>query len=324
MRKVILGIDTSHYRTSLSLADTRGNLLDDQRRWLDVPKGSRGLQPSEAVFQHVQQMPLFMDKLSFQPHELVAVCASTAPRPVPGSYMPVFRVGESFARTLSATLDVPFYSTTHQEGHIAAAEGSASSTPAASSFIAVHLSGGTSELLFCQRKQTGYAIEKKGGTTDLHAGQLIDRLGVALGLSFPAGPHLERLAHTSEGAFSVPSSVRGFDFSFSGPTTALLRALERDEVPHADLARAAEKCIANTLEKVLCHTLETLKIRDVFIVGGVAANAFIRERLKQRLEHPARGARLFFADPVFSGDNAFGVARIGAMQHAVHERSSER
>ncbi|MCC0562597.1 O-sialoglycoprotein endopeptidase [Brevibacillus borstelensis] len=319
MTKVLLGIDTSNYRTSLCLAAEDGRIVAEAKRLLRVKEGKRGLQQSEAVFQHVMNLPELSNEMRWTEYDIVAVCASEKPRPVDGSYMPVFKVGEGLAKSLSAYMKVPAFLTTHQEGHIAAGEYTAAERPRENRFLAVHLSGGTSELLLCERKEDGYQIEKVGGTTDLHAGQLVDRIGVALGMSFPAGPQLEKLALQASGDFRVSSSVQGKSFSFSGPEAALLRAIEGGSVPAAEIARATEQCIASTLEKVLRHAVEEGLPREILIVGGVAANQYIRERLTKRLEHPAVKARLYFCDPVYSGDNAYGVAMLG-WNKLKHER----
>ncbi|CAM3242344.1 O-sialoglycoprotein endopeptidase [Brevibacillus invocatus] len=314
MTKVLLGIDTSNYRTSLCLAREDGQIVAEAKRLLKVKEGKRGLQQSEAVFQHVMNLPELSEQMKWDAYEIVAVCVSEKPRPVDQSYMPVFKVGEGLAKSLSIYLQVPLYLTTHQEGHIAAGEYTAEERPANNRFLAVHLSGGTSEILLCDRHESGYAIEKVGGTIDLHAGQLVDRIGVAMGMSFPAGPQLEQLAKNAAGDFRISSAVDGLNFSFSGPEASLLRAIEAGQVNQEDIARATEQCIANTLEKALRHALEKGMPRDILIVGGVAANQYMRERLINRLEHPAVKAKLYFCDPVYSGDNAYGVAMLGWMK----------
>lgn len=315
MEQVVLGIDTSNYRTSLCLVREDGGIAAEARQLLRVKEGERGLQQSEAVFQHVLNLPNLSDQLGLLERRIVAVCASSKPRPVEDSYMPVFKVGEGLAKCLSVFLGVPYYVTSHQEGHIAAGEHSAEERPQSDRFLAVHLSGGTSELLQCERAEGGYQIEKIGGSIDLYAGQLIDRVGVALGLPFPAGPHLEALAREAAGTFRVPAAVEGLSFSLSGPESALLRAIANGTAPAAEIARAAEQCLANTLEKVLRRAVEEGRGKEILLVGGVAANQYIRVRLKQRLQHRAVGAKLYFCDPAYSGDNAYGVALLGWQMH---------
>ncbi|WP_054949515.1 Kae1-like domain-containing protein [Numidum massiliense] len=316
MNGYILGIDTSNYCTSLCLLDAAGDIVAERRKWLPVPRGARGLRQGEGVFHHVQQLGELWCSIDL-PVEgaLVGVCASTAPRPSEKSYMPVFTVGRNWGQSLAHLQRVPFFETTHQEGHIAAALGTADRPlDRIQSFTALHLSGGTSDMLYVERTGDGYAIEKVGGSTDSYAGQLVDRVGVALGLPFPAGGALEKLARNCSGRLSVPTAVDGTTFSFSGPETALLRLIASDEAPQ-DIARAAENAIAKTVEKALLNAFAHGLPKRVLLVGGVAANVYIRQRLKHRLEHRAVGAALSFADVRYSGDNAYGVAAIGWAKH---------
>ncbi|WP_068792874.1 O-sialoglycoprotein endopeptidase [Brevibacillus laterosporus] len=320
MKNVMVGIDTSNYRTSLCLATEDGEIVAEAKKLLRVKEGERGLQQSEAVFQHVMNLPELCDQLKLQEYQVKGICVSEKPRPKDGSYMPVFKVGEGLGKSLSLFLRVPLYLTTHQEGHIAAGEFTADDRPANDRFLAVHLSGGTSEILSCKRIETGYQIDIIGGTIDLHAGQLVDRIGVALKLPFPAGPYLEELAkevdraETSTEEFRVSSSVKKLTLSFSGPENALLRAIKEKMATPAQIARATEQCVANSLEKALRNAMEAGHGREVLIVGGVAANLYIRERLIKRLEHPAVKGKLFFCDPAYTGDNAYGVAMLGWMK----------
>lgn len=314
--RIVLGIDTSCYTTSVAVVDLNNNLIGEYRRLLKVPEGERGLQQSRAVFQHVQNLPLVFEQISslLQGHSIAAIAASTRPRPVQGSYMPVFTVSETHGRVLASTLGVPFWATSHQEGHLLAGLWSGGSDWP-TSFLAVHLSGGTSELLkvVSHPEEARLTIELLGGTQDLHAGQFIDRVGVALGLPFPAGPHLEQLARQATGEeVQIPSRVDGYRFHFSGSETHAQRLIQQGVAKEA-IARAVENCIAKTLEKTLRKAIDDTGLKDVLIVGGVAANQHLRSRLRFRLEHPAVGAKLIFAEPAFSTDNAVGVALSGAM-----------
>lgn len=312
MNKAILGVDTSNYRTSLCLVDLEGRVIAEEKRLLTVKAGERGLQQSEAVFQHIQRLPELAVKMAWDDYCVTAVAASVRPRPVEGSYMPVFKVGESWARGIATFLRVPLYSTSHQEMHIAAGEYSTEQRPIQDRFLAFHLSGGTSELLLCERTSEGYGIELLGGTLDLHAGQLVDRVGVALGLPFPSGPYLEQLAReTCDDPIRVPATAKGYHFHLSGAENQLMKQIAEASVSKEAIARATELCIAKSLEKVIRYAVEQGHPKEVLIVGGVAANSFIKARLVERLQHPAVGCSLFFADPAYSGDNAFGVARIG-------------
>ncbi len=315
--RLLLGIDTSYYTCSVALVDEDGRLLEDQRRLISVAEGERGVAPNEAVWAHLNALPdLAEPVLRRHGRSVAAVAASVKPRPVEGSYLPPFRVGEGFGRALASALGVPFYPTTHQEMHIQAGLWSADTPPRGDRFLAVHLSGGTTELIRVTRRPGGFAEELLGGTQDLHAGQFVDRVGVALGLPFPAGPHLERLAASGEpGRVRLPSAVRGYTVSFSGPESAAQRLV--GQAAPADLALAVLHAVARTVEKWLLHAMEETGLREVLIVGGVAANQIVRARLRHRLEHPAVGARLAFAQPRFSTDNAVGTALLARACHGV-------
>ncbi len=314
---MILGIDTSNYTTSAAVMDKQGNLIAQERRLLEVEAGARGLRQSKAVFQHVEQLPKVIDSLTksenWHQQKLTTVAVSTAPRPNEDSYMPVFRVGEGQARSLASLLSIPLVTTSHQEGHLMA--GVWSTDLARDSFLAVQISGGTTELLLVtvNDEQSEFEIEVLGESQDLHAGQYIDRVGVELGLSFPAGPTLEKLAQQGdEEAVDIPSSVDGYQISFSGPCSAAMRAIERG-VKDEDIALAVQRSIANSLEKVIRKAVAEIEIKEVLFVGGVSANQYIRKRLRNRLEHPAVGAKLYFPPPKWSSDNAVGTTAIPTM-----------
>jgi len=304
---LFLGIDTSAYTTSVALVDREKRLIWEKRQLLKVRSGERGLAQSEAFFQHVQTLPDVIQSIPKDFLKLIAaVGVSTAPRPVEGSYMPVFTAGMAIATSIASVLEIRLFKTTHQEGHLAAGKESAKMLDVPE-FLAFHVSGGTTELLRVQQNCPGkFCLEILGRSTDLHAGQFIDRVGVRLGLSFPAGKELEQLAlKASPGSASLlPSAVKGTEISFSGVESAVQRLIDEKKRP-ADLARAVEGCIARSLIKVLEKALENTKLTKVLFVGGVMANKYIRHEIARRI---ASKAELFWAEPDWSSDNAIGVA----------------
>lgn len=303
-----LGLDTSAYTTSLAIIDDQGELVFENRKVLNVPLGERGLAQSAALFQHVQNLPHLVETVPREYWESIeAIGVSIAPRPLKESYMPVFLPGYSVASAMASALNIPLVETSHQEGHLAA--GLVSSKLQETHFLAIHISGGTTELLAVQHIQPGKLdIVLLGGTTDLHAGQFVDRVGVSLGLPFPAGKDLEELAHQGnpEAATWLPSAVKGFEVSFSGVETAAQRLILQGK-NSADVARAVEGCIARTLVKLLQAGIEKTKLTKILIVGGVAANQFIRKELTRRL---SKEVKLYWAHPNWSRDNAIGVAAL--------------
>lgn len=313
-----LGIDTSYYVTSVALVDQAGRLLEDRRRPLVVARGARGHSPAEAVWGHVKALPEVIEPVLQQyGPEIAAVAASVRPRPFAGAFLPPFKVSEGYGRTVAAALSVPFYESSHQEMHISAGLWSADQPPQGEQFLAVHLSGGTTELIKVTRRIGGFDEALLGATADLHAGQFVDRVGVALGLPFPAGPHMEQLAAGgTPGQVTLPSHVHDRTISFSGPETAGQRLVGK--VAPADLALAVFMCVSKTLEKWLRAAVAETGIKEILVVGGVASNGILRERLREKLEHRAVGARLAFARTPFSSDNAVGTAVLARANHMAH------
>lgn len=301
-----LGLDTSCYTTSAALCST-DSLPRQERRLLPVPKGERGLRQSEAVFAHVRQLPkVLFPLLSENKEKIDCVCASDRPRDGEDSYMPVFQVGMSQGQALAAALNVPFFTTTHQRGHIAAAKFGTGLT--ADRFIALHLSGGTTDTLLID----GDKLIPVGTSCDLHAGQLVDRIGVKLGLPFPAGPYLEELAVRGENRNRVPVSFEGDGLRchLSGAEAQLLRMIETDEAKE-NVAAEVYGVLCRTVLRLVQAAAEKNGVKDVLIAGGVASSRLLRDMLNERNEKRRTGLRLYFGRPKYSGDNAVGAALIG-------------
>ena len=296
----ILGIDTSNYTTSIAVVED-GQVVLNSRKMLEVKHGERGLRQSEAFFQHVSNLP----KLLNTPYvrNIDAVCVSTRPRNIEGSYMPVFKAGISFGEAICHITGSPLYGCSHQEGHIEAASRSIGFTD--NEFIAFHVSGGTTEVLRVNRNSS-YSIEKLGGTLDISIGQLIDRIGVALDLPFPAGKYMDSLAlGCRELQERMPSTVKGLEFNLSGQENCGLRYI-KDGYTQEETAYITMMCIYKTLEKLISHVFELYSL-PVLITGGVASSNFLKQKLCKRF----RKDRLLFSSPQLAGDNAVGTAYIG-------------
>ncbi len=304
MSSFFLGLDTSCYTTSMAVLDRAGNLVADRRQMLQVKKGQKGLRQSEALFQHIRNMPLLFEGAGAEGfcRETAAVAAGTRPRPEAGSYMPVFLAGESMARSLAAGISALYIESSHQEGHIMAGLWSAALDW--QDFWVFHISGGTTEILQAAREDRGFTVKKAGGSQDLSAGQFIDRIGVKMGLPFPAGRHLEELARKASGSLPLPVAVHRREISFSGPETRAARYLEEGAAPEV-LARSVEECIARSLSLAARQALPGPGERVLF-VGGVMAN----ERIKGWLTEELGDMEVHYASPAMSGDNAVGLAEI--------------
>lgn len=305
-RSLFLGIDTSAYTTSLAVVDQEERLIFDQRRPLPVKRGGLGLRQSEAVFAHVKNMQiLWQNELPISGQGVPAAVASAVrPRPVTGSYMPVFKVGEAFGLFLAQTMGLNFLASSHQEGHVLAGLWSGGLRPGR--YLVLHISGGTTEILSVEEEGPGrLKLEAMGGSGDLNAGQFIDRTGKIMGLEFPAGPQFEKLAAEGKtGAVKLPVAVQGTQVSFSGPASEAKRLWSRG-CASADLARAVEVCITDSISTAVNNIPgRGCSYQGIIAVGGVIANHFIRERLTDKLS----GQILYFVLPRFATDNAVGLA----------------
>lgn len=297
-----LGLDTSNYTTSTALYDSRSGEYSQQKKLLPVAEGQLGLRQSDAVFHHVRQLPEMMSALfaeNKKTPEIIGV--STRPRPVDGSYMPCFEVGRSSAEQLAAVLGVPVLRFSHQEGHIAAAMLSAGfKAKQGERFLAFHLSGGTTEGLLVTRSESGFAVEYLCGSLDLKAGQLIDRVAGKLGLPFPGGVHLEKLALECDEPMRCKPTMKGLDCCLSGVENNCERMLAQGEPPEY----IARFCLEHVLSAVTAMTegaFAKYGEMPVLFAGGVSSNVILRRRLEMRF-----GAH--FAAPALSCDNAVGIA----------------
>lgn len=326
--KCVLGIDTSNYTTSVCAINAVDGLMVVQaRKMLPVKEGDRGLRQSDALFFHVRQLPEVMAELMSEFHRrgieptFERIGVSVRPRPYASSYMPVFQAGLSYAETLSIALGIPMTRTSHQEGHLAAAE--YFHDMGTGPFVAVHLSGGTSDVMIAKRTTPGYAVDLVGEGADLHVGQLVDRVGVRLGLPFPAGPHLEKLSRQNQrerlqratgNSLTISAPVQGASMSFSGPLSAAMRAIDAG-CDEGEVAYAVETCIARAVSKAVEYAArEHGSVRKVLIAGGVASNQHIQTEVCARLERRLRDVQVRFAPPEYARDNALGVARIAYRQ----------
>lgn len=311
---MFIGIDTSCYTTSIAVVDRQGNLLSEKRRILEVEKGGRGLAQSAALFQHIREgKEVFCNCINeLDLSKLKAVCVSSTPRPREDSYMPVFLAGENIAAVLSAAYNVPLFKTSHQEGHMMAGL-KTSEMPVKSKFLAVHLSGGTSELLSVKSTLNGFDIDLLGGTDDLHAGQLVDRAGVAMGLRFPCGMEMDRLACEYKGEKHIlKSSVREYMFSLSGGEAEVMRQVAKGNIDKGALAQGVFALLANSLAKIIKKAVFNENIKDVLLVGGVSGSKYLKKQLTKKLY---RTADLWFAPSYYAKDNAYGVALLGLRQY---------
>lgn len=303
MMGCFLGIDTSNYTTSLAAVEN-GKLLFNLKSPLPVKEGECGLRQADALFAHTKNLPALFEEARplLAGKNILAVGVSEKPRNVEGSYMPCFLAGVSAASGIASAGNLPLYRFSHQCGHLRAALFSAGRDElASSSFGAFHISGGTTEMLLVTPSENGFRTEIVGGTRDLNAGQLIDRIGVALGLSFPAGPALERLASLYEGKIPrKPIKTEDGYVHLSGVENQARKLLETEQSRELTAAfvldHLARLIVAMSLDFRKAHAL------PLVYAGGVMSNAYIRNFIEQNV------ADVSFAAPALSADNAVGVA----------------
>ena len=303
---VIIGIDTSNYTTSYAVVDVEGNLVANLKRPLPVKAGECGLRQSDAVFAHVKNLPDLAGEAGniLKGREILAVGVSRRPRNVEGSYMPCFLSGVAVAENISAALDVPLYGFSHQCGHIMAAVFSSGRSELLSApFAAYHVSGGTTELVSVSYRDDGFSTELVGGTADLNAGQIIDRIGVRMGLPFPSGRYIEELALANESR--VPKrkpSVKGMQANLSGLENLAIKLYEESSDKSLTAAFVLDY-VGRAIEMTCDAFVEERGDMPFVFAGGVMCNSIIKSKLKEKFDSR-------FAEPMMSADNAVGVAEL--------------
>lgn len=297
---ITVGIDTSNYTTSIAYYD--GKTGQNCSRLLPVKQGELGLRQSDAVFAHIKSLPELAGRLfsHIQQENIRAVGVSTRPRAVEGSYMPCFMVGYSHATLLADALNVPLVEVSHQQGHVAASLWSADrmdlmDTP----HLAWHLSGGTTELLLVEPEGKNVKCTRIGGTSDISAGQLIDRTGVMLDLPFPAGKHLDELSKSATMTDVFKVKCPAMEFSLSGVQNKVQQFHDTYQKPE-ETAAYALRCVSEAVYLATKNALKAYPGVPVAFSGGVVSNSMLRARMAD--------LNPIFAQPQYSTDNAMGVA----------------
>ncbi len=343
--RCVLGVDTSNYKTSIALLNDE-DILFDIRRFLDVKQGERGLRQSDALFQHVKNLPELFDEASEEAgfdlsRSIAAVSYSSKPRPAEGSYMPCFLAGESFARSLAAVLDVPVIGFSHQEGHIQAIK-SYTEMADMDEFLACHFSGGTCEVLHIRNRAYDpyhlirgdgfqwvhgegafYDVDIIGGSKDISFGQVLDRAGVALGFSFPSGRQMDDIAMKTRRSSSMLTPIKVIDgqINLSGIDTQIKNKIQSlsmsrsvmnvDDQIRDELIREIFIRISDCLAELLRQASRRSGLQDIIMSGGVSSSRFIRSYVSDQLEE--EGIIVYFDDNEndLATDNAVGTALLG-------------
>ena len=327
---ITLAIETSCDETGVAIVESTGvfthriivNLLASQ---IKVHKKYGGVVPGLAAREHTKNLPLLIKK-AFKEYgngHVDAIAYTNNP-----GLEPALLVGRTFARTFAYALGIPSYPINHLYGHIVSCFASESQKLRVKSqkllfpAVALVISGGHTQLYKLNSFQK---IELLGETVDDAVGEALDKGARLLGLSYPGGPEIEKLARKGhKGAFMFPSpmiSSPDFKFSFSGLKTALLykiRDLQKSEKKlsiqtKTDLAYAYQEAAFAVLEAKTKRALQNEKARSLFIGGGVAANQALKKIFENLFREEFSKGLLFIPEPNFATDNAVMIA----LAHAV-------
>jgi N6-L-threonylcarbamoyladenine synthase len=309
---ITLGIETSCDETSCGIVNGDMEVLANQV-YSQIPIHAEygGVVPEIAARAHLEKIdPIVRMALTSASISLDSVDQIAFTRG-PGLLGPLL-VGASFARALGRYLSIPVEGVNHLEGHLASAflEVPNLQPP----FLCLVVSGGHTE--FC-RVEEGLKYSLVGKTRDDAAGEAFDKSGKILGLGYPAGPHLARLAATGNRNFvTLPRALDqrdNFEFSFSGLKTAVLRYTESQppdflQANLTDICASIESAIVEVLVKKTMHALFSTQLETLIVVGGVSANVYLRERMQ--VEAKKRGFQVIFPSQIYCGDNGAMIAAI--------------
>lgn len=306
---IYLGVDTSNYTTSTALIDTEKMEAIQCKKLLPVKEGELGLRQSDAVFHHTKQLPEMVSALFGNKQiSLDAIGVSVRPRNIEGSYMPCFLCGEGLADSLGAVNKISVHKTSHQIGHILAALFSSQKLELVNEkFIAFHVSGGTTDcLLVTPDKEKVFDITEIGSSLDIKAGQAIDRTGLMLGIKFPCGKELEKLAAMSDKKYKLKPMLKNGNCCLSGLENKCRKMLDDGERKE-DIANYCLSFIYSTIYEMTKFALDRYGNMPIVYAGGVMSDKLIRDKLLQKFD-------AFFAEPDFSCDNAVGTAVFAAIK----------
>ena len=315
---IVLGIETSCDETGIALYDSeRGLLSDALYSQIEIHADYGGVVPELASRDHIRKiLPLIddvLDAASLKKNEIDAIAYTAGPGLV-GALM----VGAAVAQSLSLALNIPVIGVHHMEGHLLAPM--LEESPPEFPFVALLVSGGHTQLV----KVEGIGrYELLGESLDDAAGEAFDKAAKMLGLDYPGGPRIAKLAELGDVSrfhFPRPMTDRpGLDFSFSGLKTFTLNTTHKyavdgvlDEQTKADIAAAFQLAVVDTLALKCRRALRQTGMKRLVIAGGVSANTSLRAGLEVMVEKER--AEVFYARPEFCTDNGAMIAFAGCQR----------
>lgn len=319
----VLGIETSCDETGVAVYDTeRGLLAHALHSQVDLHAEYGGVVPELASRDHVRRTLPLLERVLRDAQSAPAAIDAVAYTAGPG-LVGALMVGATLARGLAAGWGVPALGVHHMEGHLLAPmlEATAPDFP----FVALLVSGGHTQLV---RVDAIGAYRLLGESVDDAAGEAFDKVAKMLGLSYPGGPQVAALAADGDPQrFTFPRPMvnrQGLDFSFSGLKTHTLTTIracagdgELSGRARADIARAFEEAVVDTLVIKCRRALEQEGLATLVVAGGVSANRRLRARMADSLG--ARQAQVFYPAPAFCTDNGAMIAYAGACRLAAGE-----
>ncbi|MFC5992715.1 tRNA (adenosine(37)-N6)-threonylcarbamoyltransferase complex transferase subunit TsaD [Pseudonocardia hispaniensis] len=331
MSGLVLGIETSCDETGVGLVRIDGGghvtlLANEIASSVDEHARFGGVVPEVASRAHLQAMvPAVrraMATAGVRPHDVDAVAVTAGPG-LAGALL----VGVAAAKAYAAAWDVPLYGVNHLTAHVAVDTVQHGPLPPA---LALLVSGGHSNLL--DVPDLAGPITSIGATIDDAAGEAFDKVARLLGLPFPGGPHIDRVARDGdEAAIAFPRGLTGprdapFDFSFSGLKTAVARHVEALEhagtpIPVADVAASFQEAVVDVLTAKAVRAARERGMDTLLLGGGVAANSRLRELAQERCD--AAGLVLRVPRPALCTDNGAMVAALGAHLLAAGTKPSD-
>lgn len=310
----VLGIETSCDETGIAIYDDKAGLLANQLySQIKVHADYGGVVPELASRDHIRKtVPLIQAALkeaNLTSADIDAVAYTAGPGLV-GALM----VGATVGRSLAFAWGVPAVAVHHMEGHLLAPmlEEKSPEFP----FVALLVSGGHTQLISVTAIGEYTLL---GESIDDAAGEAFDKTAKLLGLDYPGGPLLSRMAQQgTEGRFVFPRPMTdrpGLDFSFSGLKTFAantIRGNTDDDQTRADIARAFEDAVVDTLAIKCKRALEQTGFKRLVMAGGVSANRALRVKMEEVLKQ--RGGEVFYARPEFCTDNGAMIALAGLIR----------
>lgn len=312
-REYILGIDTSAYTTSIAIVSVDGEIVLNSRKMLDVDKNQIGLRQQSAVFKHLNNLPkLFSSLDNFDYRDIKKVAVSYAPRRVENSYMPVFTVGKNIGRIVAEVLDADYIEYSHQENHLSCAiiDLYKDYDYKNNKVLAVHISGGTLEMMISHKASFGFDVDLVGGTKDITFGQLIDRIGVYCDYQFPCGPELEKAVVNGNVDYTIAEkicpNISGDELiNLSGIENFYKKLIDEKIYTNETIFASMFIYISKCMVRMISFVEKNYYFEQIIISGGVSANNIIRENLKDMYMEKYD---LIFPLNELSSDNALGNA----------------